>query len=101
MPACPAGQTSSSWRPDTDRRGNPVISIKFAAKDCGPCASRGQCCRSRAKYPRRMLTVRPRAQFEALRVARQREVTPAFAVAYAAWACVSFMDTGILGRTVP
>ena len=80
---CPAGRTSSSWRPDTDRRGNPVISIKFAAKDCGPRASRPQCCRSRAKYPRRMRTVRPQAHFEALRAARQREATPSFAAAYA------------------
>lgn len=94
--ACPAGRTSSSWRPDTDRRGNPVISIKFAAKDCGPCASRAQCCRSRAKYPRRMLTVRPQAHFEALRAARQREVTPAFTTAYAARAGVE----GTLARGI-
>jgi transposase len=93
---CPVGRTSSSWRPDTDRRGNPVISVKFAAKDCGPCASRPHCCRSRAKYPRRMLTIRPKAYFEALQAARQRETTPSFAAAYALHAGIE----GTLARGV-
>jgi len=81
---CPGGRTSSSWRPDTDRRGNPVISVKFAAKECGPCANRPHCCGSRAKYPRRMLTVLPKAHFEALQATRRREATPSFAATYAA-----------------
>jgi|GEM_PF-5456737 len=36
---CPEGKTSSSWTPTIDSRGNPVIKIKFAGKDCAVCPS--------------------------------------------------------------
>ena len=49
-------------------------------------ACRAQCTRS-ARGPRR-LTLRPRAQHEALRAARARQATPAFAARYAARAGV-------------
>ena len=80
---CPAGKTSSSWTPAQDRRGNPVIKIKFAMQDCRPCPSRQQCTHSQSASPRRVLTVRPEPQYQALQAARQRQATPAFKSAYA------------------
>ena len=79
---CPAGKTSSSWTPAQDRRGNPVIKIKFAMQDCGPCPYRQACTQTQAASPRRTLTVRPQARYEALRVARQRQATEGFKKQY-------------------
>jgi len=80
---CPAGQTSSSWTPAQDRRGNPVIKIKFAMQDCRPCPSRELCTHSQLAAPRRVLTVRPQQQYLALQAARHRQATQAFKTAYA------------------
>jgi transposase len=79
---CPAGQTSSSWTPAQDRRGKPVIKIKFAVQDCRPCPSRELCTHSQSASPRRVLTVRPEPQYQALQAARQRQATPEFKTAY-------------------
>jgi transposase len=81
---CPAGHTSSSWTPAVDNRKNDVIKIKFAGADCAICPSRTQCIDPRAKraVPRRSLTIRPEAQYHALRAARHRERTPDFAELY-------------------
>ena len=79
---CPAGKTSSSWTPVQDRRGNPVIKIKFAVQDCRPCLSRAQCTQSQSDSPRRVLTVRPEPQYHALQAARQRQATTEFKTAY-------------------
>ena len=81
---CPAGHTSSSWTPAVDNRKNDVIKIKFAGADCAVCPSRTQCIDPRAKreVPRRSLTIRPEAQYHALRAARHRERTPGFAALY-------------------
>lgn len=81
---CPAGQTSRSWTPAQDRRGNPVIKIKFAVQDCRACPSREQCTHSQSASPRRVLTVRPQDQYQALQAARQRQATETFKTAYAA-----------------
>jgi transposase len=81
---CPAGQKSHSWTPAQDRRGNPVIKIKFAMQDCRPCPSREQCTHSQSASPRRLLTVRPQEQYQALQAARQRQATETFKTAYAA-----------------
>jgi transposase len=81
---CPAGQVSQSGTPAQDRRGNPVIKIKFAVQDCRPCPSREQCTRSQSCSPRRTITVRPEPQYLALQAARQRQATEAFKTAYAA-----------------
>jgi transposase len=37
---CPLGKISSSWTTRCDRWENPVISVKFAYKDCGHCDGR-------------------------------------------------------------
>ena len=80
---CPAGRTSISWTPAIDGRRNHVIKIKFSTKDCGPCPHRADCIRSRKASPRRAITVRPHEQYDALRAARERERTEAYAAEYA------------------
>jgi transposase len=75
---CPTGKTSSSWTPAHDRRGNPVIKIKFALQDCRPCPSRESCTHSQSTSPRRLITLRPQPQYLALQAARQRQATEAF-----------------------
>ena len=67
-----------------DNRKNDVIKIKFSGTDCAACPSRAQCIDPRAKreVPRRSLTIRPEAQYHALRAARHRERTPGFAALY-------------------
>jgi transposase len=74
---CPTGHTSISWRQRPDPAGRDLIWVKFSSKDCAPCPSRPACCRAQGRSPRRTLCLRPRAQFEALRAARQRESTAA------------------------
>jgi transposase len=78
---CPAGQASSTWRPTVDRRGNEVISIKFATRTCRPCPHRAAC--TRTTLGRRMLTIRPQEQFEALHHARARQQTEEYKKEYA------------------
>jgi transposase len=80
---CPAGKTSISWTPAVDNRHNPVIKIKFSTKDCRHCDQLAQCVRSKKRYPRRTLTIRPELQYRALQTARQREATDAFQAEYA------------------
>jgi transposase len=81
---CPAGKISQSWTPAQDRRGTPVIKIKFAVQDCRACPGREQCTQSQSTAPRRVLTVRPEAQYHALQAARHRQATQEFKTAYAA-----------------
>jgi hypothetical protein len=69
---CPTGKVSSSWTPVQDRRGNPVIKIKFAVQDCRSCTQRLHCTHTQSDSPRRLITVRPELQYQALQVARQR-----------------------------
>jgi Transposase DDE domain len=83
---CPEGRTSIDWVPHTDKRGNAVITIRFSTADCGPCPARAQCTQctqSAVKYPRRSITVRPHAQYDALHRRRREETTQAYARDYA------------------
>lgn len=80
---CPQGQTSSEWTQRIDNRGNDSIYIRFAPSDCGPCPSRHLCTRSRTKYPRRSIAIRPREQYDALRQRRAQETTRDYAHEYA------------------
>jgi transposase len=80
---CPAGKTSISWTPAVDNRRNAVIKVKFSSKDCRRCDHVAQCIRSKKRYPRRTLTIRPQPQYQALQAARQREATEAFQAEYA------------------
>ena len=80
---CPAGHASISWRQRPDPAGRDLIWVKFSSKDCAPCPRRPACCRAQGRSPRRTLCMRPRAQFDALQAARQRESTAALGETYA------------------
>jgi transposase len=80
---CPAGKSSISWTPAIDNRKNAVIKVKFSTKDCRRCDHVTQCIRSKKRYARRTLTIRPQPQYQALQTARQREATEAFQAEYA------------------
>ena len=47
------------------------------------CPSLSSCVRSKKKYPRRLLTVRPKDQYEALQERRRQEQTAEYAREYA------------------
>ena len=78
---CPEGKSSASWTPAIDGRDNEVIKIKFATADCSVCSSLESCTRSQRK--RRTVTLRPEAQYKALQMARQRELTTDYEEEYA------------------
>jgi transposase len=80
---CPEGHTSISWTPAKDSRQHEVIKIKFSTKDCQHCPRQALCTHSTSRAPRRLLTVRPQAQHEALQAARRRQQTPDFVRQYA------------------
>jgi hypothetical protein len=80
---CPAGRVSRGWTATTDGRGNATVRFRFSSLDCRPCPLRDRCIRTTAKYAHRDITVRPRAQYEALRAARERARTPESAAAFA------------------
>jgi transposase len=79
---CPEGHRSVSWSPAVDNRHTAVIKIKFSMRDCMPCPSRSQCIRSRKRYQRRTITIRPKDHFLALKARREREQTPEYAAEY-------------------
>ena len=76
---CPQGKVSRSWYTRTER-GLPVIQVRFSTTDCTDCATRSQC--TRAKTSARVLTFKPKMQYEVLQAARQRQKTAAFKERY-------------------
>jgi transposase len=72
---CPCGHRSASWPPTVAKRQPEVVQMQFALKDCQPCLSRAQCPRA----PRRRLTIRRQAHYQALHAARVRETSAAYA----------------------
>jgi transposase len=80
---CPQGRGSISWTPAVDNRQTAVIKIKFSSTDCRRCPCQTQCIRSRRKYARRTITVRPKDQHLALQARRAQARTREYAVAYA------------------
>ena len=66
---CPQGKQSSNWKEGFDNTGAPLIYVQFSSKDCGPCSVRSLCTRSKT---RRAIGFRPREQYKALQLARQR-----------------------------
>jgi len=77
---CPQGQTSRQWIPAQDAWNNATIHVQFARSGCLRCASRADC--TRAKRDPRELTLRPRAEHEALQAARRQQQTPEWKAAY-------------------
>jgi transposase len=76
---CPGGQRSSSWQETQDGQGKELVKIKYAVSTCRPCGQREQC----TKIDRRILTIQPRAETEALEKARLRAQTPEYKKLYA------------------
>lgn len=71
---CPMGQQSVTWLPEIDKRGQPIIDIRFPTATCRACRVRRRCTRSK-KDPRG-LTIRAQAFQEALQTRRQSQETP-------------------------
>jgi transposase len=78
---CPQGRRSIRWCVTHTARRRTMIHVDFAPEACTPCPVRPAC--TRAKAQPRSLTLQPRAEHEAIRAARQRQSTEAFATAYA------------------
>jgi transposase len=84
LATCPQGHTSVSWTPTVDNQKNEVIKIRFSTKDCKVCPCQIQCTHSQSRVPRRLISVRPQKQYEALQAARQRQTKKGFTKQYAA-----------------
>lgn len=80
---CPQGQTSVSWTPTVDTRQHEVIKIRFSTKDCQRCPGVALCTSSKSRAPRRLLSVRPQEQYEALQAVRKAQATKEFSQQYA------------------
>jgi transposase len=77
---CPRGKISSAWSTRQDRWQNPVMSVKFANKDCRDCAGRSLC--TKAKTAPRHMTLRPQSEHQALQAVRQQQSTAAWKAQY-------------------
>jgi transposase len=77
---CPQGHTSVKWLPHRAARGRAVIHVDFHQRDCGPCPVRAKC--TRAKTEPRELTLRTRAEHEALQQARRDQTTEQWKARY-------------------
>ena len=78
---CPAGQHSTLWSESRTARQRSQIHIRFASTDCAACPARALC--TRAKAGPRHLTLRSRAENDALLAARHRQETDVFKAQYA------------------
>ena len=81
---CPNGQRSTGWSQSRTTRQHgqrTQIHVQFAPAACAACPVRSRC--TRARQGPRHLTLRPRAEHEALVAARQRQTTAAFRSQYA------------------
>jgi len=76
------GQNSRKWSATHETRGNAISNIRVDRPACAACASRSQ--GTRSETGPRELTVRPKAQHQALQAARKRQHTPECKAAYAA-----------------
>jgi transposase len=73
---CPRGKTSSAWSARHERWNNPVISAKFAYKECRYCEARRQC--TKAKTTPRPMSLKPQGEHQALQALRQQHNTAAW-----------------------
>jgi transposase len=70
---CPQGQVSRVWADSKDKAGHPRVYVRFAKESCQACVGRAEC--TRATQGPRTLSFKPRAQYDVLQWARQREHT--------------------------
>lgn len=78
---CPQGQHSVGWSEAHTARQRTQIHVQFSKDACLACPVRSQCTRS--KTVPRQLNLRPRAEYEALVQARERQSTAEFRSQYA------------------
>jgi transposase len=78
---CPEGKQSKTWWDYTDPAGRPFVHVKFARGDCRACASSAECVPDGARNPRK-LSLRPRAEHEAIQAARLDQETSAWRQIY-------------------
>ena len=93
---CPAGKQSISWLPNTWPENGMEFEVRFARKDCTPCALRPRC--TRAKTEPRIIGLQAREHYEALHAARQRQTTEEFEQSYAARAGIEGTHAQAISR---
>ena len=77
---CPRGHQSKTWTKKTDKKGQPIINIRFSQFDCGTCPSRSRC--TRAQTEPRGLTIHTKQEYIALHHRREIQHTPEFLKTY-------------------
>lgn len=77
---CPQGVVSERWELSEDSSGTEVVVIDFPRRVCSRCPRKADC--TKAKSGQRRLTIRRRAQHEAIQAARLRQHTPEFKARY-------------------
>lgn len=77
---CPQGHPSRYWNPWKRPGHEPGILVQFAKECCAACPVRTHC--THAAQGARTLKLLPRAEYEALQTARQRQTQPAFQKKY-------------------
>ncbi|QCX75142.1 hypothetical protein C9F11_07225 [Streptomyces sp. YIM 121038] len=80
---CPNGKNATQWRDKISDRGAPIIIVRFSPADCRTCPARPECVSS-PRAARREITLRPRAEHEAIQQARAAQGTPEWRERYAA-----------------
>jgi transposase len=80
---CPQGRRSVGWSETTSVRGRASVHVTFDPADCLPCPARARCTRARTGGGARALTLKTRAEYDLLGVARSRQQTNDFAALYA------------------
>jgi transposase len=77
---CPQGKTSQTWHPRQEKYGHQYFEIRFAPADCHPCPCRADCTKSKRGV--RVISLRPQAEYETLKRARERQQTEEFKTKY-------------------
>ena len=92
---CPEGKHSAVWSERREATGRPIIYARFRGADCQACPSRSLCTRAKSGKARCLL-FQPRAQYEALKEAREQQTTPQWQGRYNARAGVEgLMSQGV------
>lgn len=78
---CPQGPVWRYWNEVPRPNGKPIIQVQFNTEECRQCDVRERC--NRRKDQGQELTLKPQAEQEAIKSARQRQQTHEFKQAYA------------------
>ena len=77
---CPQGKTTQNWHLRQEKYGHQYFEIRFTPADCHPCPARPDCTKSKRGV--RTISLRPQAEYEALKRARDRQETDEFKTRY-------------------